>query len=171
VVNPAAVPGIGVASGFEFVLEDRRGGDLADFEAVLREVAVDRTMWENQRLLDRVEDDAEAGFVDEVLRERASRSLEHVFTVLALALPRQPLQIAFRGIHTDDPQLRGTALEYLDASLPPAVREKLWPFLDDRPVRRTPSARPREELMAELLRSRESIALNLAAARRKTPSV
>ncbi len=38
VVNPAAVPGIGVASGFEFVLEDRRGGDLADFEAVLREV-------------------------------------------------------------------------------------------------------------------------------------
>jgi len=38
VVNPAAVPGIGVASGFEFVLQDRRGGDLAAFEAVLRDL-------------------------------------------------------------------------------------------------------------------------------------
>jgi HAE1 family hydrophobic/amphiphilic exporter-1/multidrug efflux pump len=38
IVNPSAVPGIGFASGFEFVLQDRRGGDLERFEAVLEEV-------------------------------------------------------------------------------------------------------------------------------------
>jgi len=140
------------------------------YEAVLREAAVDRRVWESQQLLDRVEDDADAGFVDDVLRERASRSLEHVFTVLSLVLPRQPLQIAFRGLHTDDQRLRGTALEYLETSLPPAVREKLWPFLDDSPRRPGASARPRDAIVAELLRSNESIALNLAARRQGPPT-
>lgn len=139
------------------------------FQAVLREVAVDRQVWESQRLLDRVEDNAEAGFVDEVLKDRASRALEHVFTVLSLALPRQPLLVAFRGLHTDDAQLRGTSLEYLETSLPPAVREKLWPFLDDRPRRPVAPGRPRDEIVAELLRSKDSIALNLAARRRDQP--
>ena len=136
--------------------------------AVLREVAVDRQVWESQRLLDRAdEDDREAGFVDEVLRDRASRSLEHVFTVLSLVLPRQALRVAFRGLHTDDPQLRGTALEYLETALPAPVHAKLWPFLDDHPRRAAAPARPREEVVAELLRSNESIALNLAALRGK----
>ncbi len=138
-------------------------------EAVLREVAVDRQVWESQRLLDRVEDDAEAGFVDEMLKDRASRTLEHVFTLLSLVLPRQPLLVAFRGLHTDDAQLRGTALEYLETALPAPVHAKLWPFLDDRPRRPGPPARPREEIVAELLRSNESIALNLAARRRGPP--
>jgi hypothetical protein len=139
--------------------------------AVLREVAVDRQVWESQRLLDRAdEDDQEAGFVDEVLRDRASRSLEHVFTVLSLVLPRQALRVAFRGLHTDDPQLRGTALEYLETALPAPVHAKLWPFLDDHPRRAAAPARPREEVVAELLRSNESIALNLAALRRKEPT-
>jgi hypothetical protein len=35
--------------------------------------------------------------MDEAIRDRANRSLEHVFTLLALALPREPLRIAFRG--------------------------------------------------------------------------
>jgi hypothetical protein len=104
-----------------------------------------------------------------VLRDRASRSLEHVFTVLSLVLPPQALRVAFRGLYTDDPQLRGTALEYLETALPAPVRAKLWPFLDDHPRRAAAPARPREEVVAELLRSKESIALNLAALRRKEP--
>jgi hypothetical protein len=134
--------------------------------AVLREVAVDREVWQSQRLLDRPDDD-EAEFVDAVLRDRASRSLEHVFTMLALILPRQPLQIAFRALHTTDPQLRGTALEYLDTALPAAVREKLWPFLDDQPARAPASPRPREVVIADLLKSNDSIALSLEALRRR----
>jgi HAE1 family hydrophobic/amphiphilic exporter-1/multidrug efflux pump len=34
VLNPPSVPGIGAAGGFEFVLEDRAGGDLAAFNTV-----------------------------------------------------------------------------------------------------------------------------------------
>ena len=84
-----------------------------------------------------------------------------VATLLALVLPREPLQIAFRSLQTDDRQLRGTALEYLDGILPPAIRERLWPFLEAAPARR--STRPREEVMAELLRSHRSIIVNLEA--------
>lgn len=67
-----------------------------------------------------------------------------MFTLLALVLPTEPMRIAFRGLHTNDQTLRGTALEYLEGVLPPAIREPLWPFLEDR---RTPDrpARPREE--------------------------
>jgi ATP:ADP antiporter, AAA family len=136
------------------------------FDAIMREAAVDRQVWESQRLLDQA-DDAEAGFVDEVLKDRASRSLEHVFTLLSLALPRQALQVAFRGLHTSDAQLRGTALEYLEASLPGPIRERLWPMLDVGSAPRAPAApRPREAIVADLLRSQESIAAQLAALQR-----
>ncbi len=127
-------------------------------EAVLREAAVDRRLWEGRQLLDEEADDPlELG---DLVRQRASRSLEHVFTLLSLMLPRQPLQIAFRGLHTDDPQLRGTALEYLETALPSAIRRQLWPFIGDAPAPRRPS-RPPEQVAAALLESRESIAANL----------
>ncbi len=125
--------------------------------AVLREAAVDREVWQSQRLLDQPDDDEETAFADAVIRVRASRSLEHVFTMLALFLPRQALEIAFRALHSGDAQLHGTALEYLETSLPAAVREKLWPFLDDRPGRRARPARSREEIVAELLESRGDV--------------
>jgi len=78
---------------------------------------------------------------------------------LSLVLPRAPLQMAFRGLHTTDAHLQGTALEYLEGVLPPPIRQRLWPFLDVRTA--APSARPREEAIAELLRSHRSIVLNL----------
>ena len=81
-------------------------------------------------------------------------------------LPRQPLQIAFRGLFTDYPQLRGTSLEYLEMALPAPVREKLWPFLDDRPGPAR-STRSNEQIMADLVRSRDSIALSLEAVRHR----
>ena len=102
---------------------------------------------------------------DEVLRERASRSLEHVFTLLALVLSRQHLTIAFRALHTSDPMLRGTALEYLETLLPEPIRARLWPYLEDRRSAR-PAARPAADVAQDLLRSRQSIALNLEALRR-----
>jgi hydrophobe/amphiphile efflux-1 (HAE1) family protein len=37
VLNPASIPGIGAAGGFEFVLEDRSGGDIRNFNSVLQE--------------------------------------------------------------------------------------------------------------------------------------
>jgi AAA family ATP:ADP antiporter len=138
------------------------------FELVSREAAVGRPVWESQRLLHRNDDRDENFFVDEFVKDRASRSLAHVFTLLSLVLPKEPLQIAFRGLHTDDENLRGTALEYLEGVLPPGIRDRLWPYLEDRrPIER--SARSREEILADLLRSHQSIVLNLEELRRRRP--
>jgi len=136
------------------------------FDVVRREVAVGRPVWESHRLLDTIEADSRS-FVDEFLKDRAGQSLAHAFTLLSLVLPTAPLQIAYRGLHTDDPGLRGTALEYLEGVLPPDIRDRLWPFLSDRPKKERDS-RARDEILADLLKSNESIMLNLEELRRRT---
>jgi hypothetical protein len=136
------------------------------YEAVLSEVTVDRQIWESQRLLGELEDRSDTPFLDDFLRERAGRSMEHVFTVLSLVLPGAPLKIAFRGLFTNDDNLRGTALEYLENALPDRIRLRLWPFLEDRRPRQ-PAARDREEILADLMRSNDSISLNLEEIRRR----
>jgi ATP:ADP antiporter, AAA family len=137
------------------------------FEVVRLETAVGRPVWEGQRLLSMLDDQHEHVFVDEYVKDRASRSLAHVFTLLSLALPPEPLRIAFRGLHTDDPRLRGTALEYLEGVLPPRIREQLWPFLEDRRPAASRETRPRDEILADLLRSHESIMINLEELQRR----
>ena len=139
------------------------------FSAVLREVAVGRRVWESHRLLDQLEDDEElAPLVDDFLRQRSSRSLEHVFTILSLALPKEPLKIAFRGLHTDNRDLKGTALEYLETILPEAIRKSLWPFLEDDRKAIIEKSQSREEILAELMHSNQSIELNLAEILKKS---
>jgi HEAT repeat protein len=143
----------------------------AIFNIVRRETAVGRPVWESHRLLNQLEDRDEY-FGDEFVKDRANRSLSHVFTLLSFVLPPEPLRIAFRGLHTEDPGLRGTALEYLEGVLPPDIRDRLWPFLEDtRPALRGP-ARPRDEILADLLKSHHSIVLNLEELQRRlsTPS-
>jgi hypothetical protein len=137
----------------------------AVYRAVLNEVHVDRRVWEGRRLLERMDDSQESLFVDEVLKDRANRSLEHVFTVLSLTLPREPLRIAFRGLHTDDPVLRGTALEYLESVLPDQVRRSLWPFLET--PKAAPAGTPKRSALDDLLKSSDSIQINLARLRGK----
>jgi hypothetical protein len=88
-----------------------------------------------------------------------------VFTLLALVLPSEALRIAFRGLHTDDQGLRGTALEYLESVLPPEIRDRLWWVLADG---RPPAyARPQGETLTNLLRSHQSIRLNLEALKKR----
>ena len=129
------------------------------FAVVSREVAVGRPVWESRRLLDGFDVTENQSPLDAFVRDRAGESLAHVFTLLSLVLQREPLQIAFRSLQTEDRQLRGTALEYLEGVLPPAIRDRLWPFLEPRPVERP--ARPRADIIADLLRSNHSIMLNL----------
>jgi hypothetical protein len=135
------------------------------YSMVLREVAVDRGVWESHRLLDSMEDDEWSPVMDELLRERANRGLEHVFTLLALVLPRQALKVAFRGLHTSDQMLRGTALEYLETALPEDIRKALWPFLEA-PVEGRSTRRSAQDVLSELMESNQSIAMNLAELRR-----
>jgi hypothetical protein len=132
---------------------------------VEREVGVDRRVWTGRRLLERL-DDADSMFVDEILRKRADRGLEHVFTLLSFLLPPQPLRVAFRGLHTDDPMLRGTALEYLASVLPEAVRAGLWSVLEEGRAP-APATREPRALLDELLQSHASIELQLQEVRKR----
>ena len=130
-------------------------------QVVLREAAVSKAIWTSDRLLPRNDDGEPPPTIDALLKDRASRSLAHVFTLLSLVLPAEPLQVAFYGLHVRDQALRGTALEYLEGVLPPPVRDALWPYLDDqRPPRRT-ATRDKDALVAELMRSHPSMTLNL----------
>jgi ATP:ADP antiporter, AAA family len=135
------------------------------FAIVLKELAVGRGVWESRRLLDGVDAGDSQSPIDQFVRNRAGESLAHVFTLLSLVLPREPLQMAFRSLHTDDDQLQGTALEYLESVLPSAIRQRLWPFIERRAIKRP--ARPREEVIADLLRSNHSIVLNLEELRQR----
>ena len=136
------------------------------FGYVNREIAVSREVWEKRRLLDGFEDGDDRPFLEDLVRDRASRSLAHVFTLLALVLPTEPLRIAFRGLHTDDQDLKGTALEYLDSVLPREIRDRLWSFLEERPMPGR-ARRPRAETLTNLLHSNESIQANLEALKRR----
>lgn len=136
--------------------------------AVEREFYVSKTVWSSYRLLERVEDSEENPYFDEVLKDRTNKGLEHVFTLLSMVLPREPLQIAFKGLHTNDPHLRGTALEYLESVLPDKIRERLWPFLEQGAKPASPQfVRSREEILEDLRRSNHSIIVNLEELARK----
>jgi AAA family ATP:ADP antiporter len=121
-------------------------------EAIQREVADGKRILENLNAQfdddDSTSDDAHSSLVDGLVRDRVDRSLEHVFTILCLHLEREPLRLAFRALHHEDPKYRGTALEYLDTVLPVEIRELVWPLLGEAvPL---PSARPAHELLADL---------------------
>ncbi len=145
--------------------------------AVVREVAVDERVWKSYRLLDSMDEDEEGEeetlgteWLNEYLADRTGRGLEHVFTLLALVLPSAPLRIAFRGIHTDDQNLRGTALEYLESVLPERVREPLWPFIDqDHRRPSTDGLKDRDEVLAALLKSNSAIEASIAGMPRPEP--
>jgi ATP:ADP antiporter, AAA family len=134
------------------------------FDVVLREMAVERTVWESRQLIDAPPDETSPMEI-ELLRDRVSRSLEHLFTLLSLILPRSTLRLAFHALHTEDQYLRGTALEYLETVLPETVWRKLWPLLDSGEM---PTRQPRAsgEALRDLLRSQETISVALSEVRK-----
>jgi HEAT repeat protein len=135
------------------------------YGVVLREMAVERGVWESRQLID-MPDDETSPMESEVLRDRANRSLEHLFTLLSLVLPPQTLRLSFHALHTDDRYLRGTALEYLETVLPEEVWTKLWPILSQGEARPPRQGREAAQALDELLASRESIVIAIDQARR-----
>jgi hypothetical protein len=69
--------------------------------------------------------------LDVVIRDRVSRALEHVFTLLAVLLGSEAVRICFRALHQEDDRHRGTALEYLQTVLPSELRDAIWPSLGE----------------------------------------
>jgi hypothetical protein len=82
-------------------------------DAVIRELSVDKEVWDTRRVIDA----GEHGI--------SNVSTEHVFRLLSLILPRDPLKIAYRGLYSGDDHLKGMALEYLESVLPAEVRSVL----------------------------------------------
>ena len=93
------------------------------------------------------------------------RDVAHVFTVLGLALPAEPLRIALSAVQADDPALRATALEYLESILPADVRAQLWPLLEGETASADRSLRSHDELVAAMNLAYPTIRAGLIAKR------
>jgi hypothetical protein len=96
---------------------------------VERELSVPLQVWEGHRLIDQPDRDEDPAEQDDPTDLR-HRNLEHVFSMLATVLPREPLQVALRGIRSSNSGLRGLALEYLESVLPPPILARLWQVVD-----------------------------------------
>jgi AAA family ATP:ADP antiporter len=127
----------------------------AIFAAVEKELSVGKSVWQSHHLLDQREGAEDYLFLDEQLRERADQALEHVFSLLGLVLPREPLKVAFRALHTEDRLLRNLALEYLEGTLPESVRRQLWTVIGDQPL--PEPGRPSHEVVSQLMNSSPNV--------------
>lgn len=132
------------------------------FSVVMRELKVAQTVWASRRLLQNNDDDRGA-FFDDVIRERADKSLEHVFSLFATVLPREPVKIAFRAFHTEDQNFRGLAMEYLDSVLPADISQRLWNMLESKVAPAKELTVSAEVAIERLLSSHESLANKLNA--------
>ncbi len=88
--------------------------------------------------------------------ELASRSLQHVLTILSLRLEPEPLELSFRALEGTDPMLRGTAREYLENVLPNRVYEALSRQIGAHHAPPSPRKRESQQLINELLKSKQS---------------
>jgi hypothetical protein len=109
--------------------------------ALNRELCLQRPVWNSHRLPDRQGPREKEWFFDDQLLERSDRNLEHLFTLLALLLPVDAVRIAFRALHTDDDQLKATALEYLESATPAVTRQLLLPVLESGEFETNPTGR------------------------------
>jgi len=92
------------------------------YAALRSELEGDGFGGERRRLLER----PDASYLSEGMPpDQVDWSLEHVFMVLSLVVPREPLKIAFRGLHSSEDAVRGTAIEYLEGVLPGPIRSQL----------------------------------------------
>jgi len=130
------------------------------WHAVNSELSLQRSVWANHRLLDRRGSNEKQWFFDDQLLDRADRNLEHLFTLLGLLLPGDAVRIAFRALHTDDRQLKGTAFEYLESATPPDTRQLLLPLLEADAEGRLRSA-DAERALRDLLASKARVNTNL----------
>jgi hypothetical protein len=89
------------------------------------ELQVSREVWERRRLMT-----AEA--LSDETETPGEASVEYLFALLRLLLPREPVSMAYRALHTDDRHLRGTALEYLQTVLPANTWRALHGLIADR---------------------------------------
>jgi hypothetical protein len=94
---------------------------------------------------------------------------EHLLNLLTLGLEREPASIAARALDTDDVHLRGTALEYYETVLSPAVFASLQPHLVAAKEVARPAARRRSaaEVRDDLVKAGATMTMSLEDVRRQ----
>jgi hypothetical protein len=119
----------------------------AIMDIVRRELSVSIPIWRSRRIVEQ----GESAEMDRLLEEGGGpdRNLEHVFSLLAVILPRGPVTAAYRGLYQTDRGFRALALEYLENVLPQDIRERLWQIIEESPVS---TGVPGRDVEAELLR-------------------
>ena len=113
-------------------------------DIVQRELSVPLNVWQGHRLLDQGEPDEVLDWLDPQ-SGTSQRNLEHIFALLAIVLPRDTLLAAFRGIQSDDPELRALTLEYFEGVLPPPVQARLWALPHFAELRKKDEEKPEEK--------------------------
>jgi hypothetical protein len=120
--------------------------DLVD-----REVSVPVGVWQGYGLIDQPESDEAPATEDVAAPNR--RNIEHVYSLLATMLPREPLQVALRGLQAASPGLQGLAIEYLEQVLPRPILTKLRRLIDASALPDAPGAAPQPLESAAEIRS------------------
>jgi hypothetical protein len=122
---------------------------------VQRELEVSERKWEQQgrRRGQHVDEPAllETGDL-----ARVDRSMELVFSLLALAYGVEVMASTLRALHSADPTLRGTALEYIQTMLPEKLRRRLVQRVPGGDTARVTQRRS-EELAQALMQSSASL--------------
>jgi hypothetical protein len=83
-----------------------------------------------------------------------------------LTLDREPMRIAARAFGADDAYLRGTALEYLETVLPPAIFIAFRPLVAATGPARS-GRRQAAEIRADLIRAGATMTVSLDDLRRQ----
>jgi hypothetical protein len=102
-------------------------------EVAGRELSVPASIWHGYRLIDSDDHDDDSGTPD-APADHEQRNFEHLFSLLAAVLPAEPLDVALRGIRSDDAGLRGVAIEYLQGVLPPPIWSNLRRLVEAPPT-------------------------------------
>jgi len=125
--------------------------------AVELDMGAEDREWQHRRLRDEVaaEDQSE---IDALLESRSDRSLQHVFTLLSMALDGDAIVLSLRALSSQNENLRGTSLEYLHNVLPERVRDSLWPRLTDRSEQHR--VKPQKSSPDELLKTMRSLTMD-----------
>jgi hypothetical protein len=111
-------------------IRSRRRDIELNRELIHRTVVAEFALGPLDRQTDSLMDDHASIRLDSLLADRIDLGLEHVFRLLSFVYEREPLQVALRGLHTSDSEMRGTALEYLESLLPDEIFEPLSPYFE-----------------------------------------
>jgi len=138
--------------------ELRTGRELL-LATVERELSAGMLFGEGQRLIEMESAAFGVDGLDEFLKERSHAGLQHVFSLLALEYPQEPLLVAFRALRMEDRHLRATALEYLETILPAKTRQLLWQVVGEQP----PAAgqRQAQDILDDLMKASATVVIKL----------